>query len=105
MPPDATRSPKSRMFYVLILLFRKQWFSASNDGYRGETVKASVAIRAGYAVTCEELQMCCRERLAAYQYPRIIDIREELAKTDSGKMLRRELPLGAVSVRALVPIT
>lgn len=32
-----------------------------------------------------------RERMAAYKYPRSIEIMDELPKTTTGKMLRREL--------------
>jgi long-chain acyl-CoA synthetase len=61
------------------------------DAYRGETVKAVVSLKAGYAVSPEELIAFCKELLAAYKYPRVIEIRDELPKTVSGKILRREL--------------
>lgn len=61
------------------------------DEYRGETVKAFVVPRAGATVTPGELVVFARERLAAYKYPRIVEIVEELPKTASGKLLRREL--------------
>ena len=41
------------------------------DEYRGETVKAIVSLRAGKTVEPEELVSFCRERMAAYKYPRI----------------------------------
>ena len=40
------------------------------DEYRGETVKAFVSLQAGKTVTEEELIAFCKERLAAYKYPR-----------------------------------
>jgi len=40
------------------------------DPYRGETVKAYVSLKAGGAVTVEELAAHCKQRLAAYKYPR-----------------------------------
>jgi len=61
------------------------------DDYRGETVSAFVALRAGHDVAAEELVAHCRERLAAYKAPRRIEIRAELPKTPSGKILRRAL--------------
>jgi long-chain acyl-CoA synthetase len=61
------------------------------DGYRGETVKAVVSLRAGGAAGPAELIAFCKERMAAYKYPRIVEIVEELPKTASGKILRREL--------------
>lgn len=57
------------------------------DDYRGETVKAIVATRA--PVTEGEIMDFCRERLAAYKYPRIVEFVEEIPKTASGKFLRR----------------
>ncbi|HSO18691.1 MAG TPA: AMP-binding protein, partial [Desulfosarcina sp.] len=63
------------------------------DSYRGETVKAFVSLGDGFAdrVTTEELIRFCKERLAAYKYPRIVEIIDEVPKTTTGKMLRREL--------------
>ncbi|TVL90567.1 AMP-binding protein [Streptomyces sp. SAJ15] len=61
------------------------------DAYRGETVKAYVSLRPGASAEPGELTAYCRERLAAYKYPRAVDILPELPKTTSGKILRREL--------------
>ena len=61
------------------------------DDYRGETVKAFVSLRPGESVTADELIAYCRERMAAYKYPRQIEFVDELPKTASGKVLRREL--------------
>jgi long-chain acyl-CoA synthetase len=61
------------------------------DEYRGETVKAFVSLRPGRSVTPEELIAFCRERMAAYKYPRMVEVLDELPKTASGKLLRREL--------------
>jgi long-chain acyl-CoA synthetase len=61
------------------------------DDRRGETVKAYVSLRAGVAVTPEELVAHCRERMAAYKYPRHVELIDELPKTVTGKILRREL--------------
>jgi long-chain acyl-CoA synthetase len=61
------------------------------DAYRGETVKAYVSLRAGYSVTPDELIDYCRERLAAYKYPRQIAIVDTIPKTATGKILRRQL--------------
>ncbi len=61
------------------------------DAYRGETVAAFVALRPGQEATADELAAHCRERLAAYKAPRSIELRAELPKTTSGKILRREL--------------
>lgn len=61
------------------------------DAYRGETVQAYVSLRPGASVEPDELGVYCKERLAAYKYPREVQILTELPKTASGKILRREL--------------
>jgi long-chain acyl-CoA synthetase len=61
------------------------------DEYRGETVKAFVSLKPGESVTEDSLIAFCKERMAAYKYPRRIEFVEELPKTASGKILRREL--------------
>ena len=61
------------------------------DERRGETVRAFVSLRSGAQVTPEELIAHCKERMAAYKYPRQVDIIDELPKTVTGKILRREL--------------
>jgi long-chain acyl-CoA synthetase len=57
----------------------------------GEEVKAVVALRPGRHVTEAELVAWCRERLAAYKYPRHVEVREALPKGPTGKILKREL--------------
>ncbi|WP_031075500.1 AMP-binding protein [Streptomyces sp. NRRL S-118] len=61
------------------------------DAYRGETVKAYVSLRPGSSAGPDELAAYCAQRLAAYKYPREVEILPELPKTASGKILRREL--------------
>lgn len=63
------------------------------DPYRGETVKAFVALKADHVgkVTAEELIEFCKARMAAYKYPRMVEFLEEIPKTATGKFLRREL--------------
>ncbi|WP_406098434.1 class I adenylate-forming enzyme family protein [Streptomyces sp. NBC_01013] len=61
------------------------------DAYRGESVRAYVSLRPGSSVEPGELGAYCKERLAAYKYPREVEILTELPKTASGKILRREL--------------
>jgi long-chain acyl-CoA synthetase len=57
----------------------------------GEEVKAIVALAAGQSITAEELIAWCKERLAAYKYPRVIDFLDALPKGPTGKILKREL--------------
>ncbi|MDX6723551.1 MAG: long-chain acyl-CoA synthetase, partial [Solirubrobacteraceae bacterium] len=61
------------------------------DAYRGETVKAFVSLKDGASADEAELIAFCRERMAAYKYPRAIAFVDELPKTATGKILRREL--------------
>jgi len=63
------------------------------DAYRGETVKAFVALTDAYkdTVTPSDLIGFCKERMAAYKYPRMVEIIDEVPKTLTGKYLRRKL--------------
>jgi long-chain acyl-CoA synthetase len=63
------------------------------DEYRGETVKAFVAIFDDYQgkIEPQELIRFCRQRLAAYKYPRLVEIIDNVPKTLTGKFLRRQL--------------
>jgi long-chain acyl-CoA synthetase len=59
------------------------------DPYRGETVKAYVSLKAGALATADDIKAFARERMAAYKYPRIVEITDEIPKNASGKVLRR----------------
>jgi long-chain acyl-CoA synthetase len=61
------------------------------DPYRGETVKAFVVAKPGATVTADELTAFCRERLAVFKVPKLIEFRESLPKSAVGKILRRAL--------------
>jgi len=61
------------------------------DDYRGETVRAYVALKAGAETTPDELIAHCRELLAVYKSPRQVVVVDEIPKTLTGKALRREL--------------
>ncbi len=61
------------------------------DPKRGETVWAFVVPQEGQTVTAEELNAFCRENLAPYKVPRSYEFRDELPKTQVGKVLRRVL--------------
>lgn len=61
------------------------------DAKRGESVKAFVALKKGQSATPEELISFCKENLAAYKVPRAIEFRDELPKSQAGKILRRLL--------------
>ncbi|HEX3727960.1 MAG TPA: long-chain fatty acid--CoA ligase [Pirellulales bacterium] len=58
----------------------------------GEEVKAVVYLKPGSTATCGEIQAYCKERIAAFKYPRIVEIRSEpLPKGPSAKILKRQL--------------
>jgi long-chain acyl-CoA synthetase len=61
------------------------------DPHRGETVKAYVVLKPGETATAEEIIAFCRERLAAFKSPKLVEFRESLPKTIVGKILRRQL--------------
>jgi long-chain acyl-CoA synthetase len=57
----------------------------------GEEVKAVVALKAGQSATPDDITAWCKERLAAYKYPRIVEFVDALPKGPTGKILKREL--------------
>jgi len=61
------------------------------DPYRGETVKAVISLKHGHSVTPDEIMAFAKSQMAAYKYPRTVDIVDDLPKTPSGKILRRLL--------------
>ena len=61
------------------------------DEGHGEEIKAYVILKQGQYVSEDELIIWCRDCMAAYKYPRIIEIRETLPMTATGKILKREL--------------
>jgi long-chain acyl-CoA synthetase len=63
------------------------------DSYRGETVKAFIALKEDMqsAVTEKEIISFCKQRMAAYKYPRQVEFVLEIPKTLTGKFLRRHL--------------
>lgn len=61
------------------------------DPYRGQTVKAAIVLKEGQSATAEEIIEFCREYLARYKVPKLIDFRDSLPKSIIGKVLRRIL--------------
>ena len=54
-------------------------------------MKAVIALKAGQRAGAEEIIAFCKERLAAYKYPRSVVFVEALPKGPTGKILKREL--------------
>ncbi len=61
------------------------------DPYRGETLKAYIVLKEGENLTAEEVLKFCKENLAAYKVPKLVEFRDDLPKTLVGKILRRVL--------------
>ncbi len=57
----------------------------------GEAVVATVVVRDGATVQADELRAFCTERLARFKVPKAIGFADALPRTDTGKLLRREL--------------
>jgi long-chain acyl-CoA synthetase len=57
----------------------------------GEEVKAFVIRAEGATITETELVAWCKQNMAAYKYPRIVEFRDSFPMTASGKILKREL--------------
>ena len=70
------------------------------DSYRGETIKAVVSLKPGQTVTTDEIKAFARTQLAAYKYPRVVEIVDELPKTATGKIMRRMLKTAPDAVPA-----
>ena len=60
------------------------------DEKSGEAVKV-VIVRKDPSLTADQVKAHARENLTGYKHPRIVEFRDELPKTNVGKILRREL--------------
>jgi acyl-CoA synthetase (AMP-forming)/AMP-acid ligase II len=61
------------------------------DGIRGEVVKAVIVPKSGYDLTAQEIINFCRKRLASYKLPKIVEFRDSLPRTSSGKIAKAQL--------------
>jgi len=61
------------------------------DAYRGETVKAFVALKPGQALSADALTAYLADRLAAMEIPKVVEFRESLPKTAVGKISKKDL--------------
>ena len=64
------------------------------DPIRGQVVKATIVLEAGYAPSEEltkEIQVYVKRMTAPYKYPRVVEYVAELPKTTSGKIIRHKL--------------
>ena len=68
--------------------------TAAPDEVRGQVVKAVIVLTKGTEGTEElkkEIQSYVKKNTAPYKYPRIVEFRESLPKTTSGKIIRNKL--------------
>ena len=68
--------------------------SAAPDEVRGQVVKASIVLVKDFVGTDElkkQIQEYVKSRTAPYKYPRIVEFKESLPKTVSGKIIRKKL--------------
>ncbi len=68
--------------------------SAAPDPVRGQVVKASIVLVKGFKGTDElrkQIQDYVKSRTAPYKYPRIVEFKDSLPKTTSGKIIRKKL--------------
>lgn len=61
------------------------------DPRRGESVKACVVLESQDAATGEEIRQWCRENMAAYKVPRVVEICDTLPRSPTGKLMWRAL--------------
>jgi fatty-acyl-CoA synthase len=75
---------------------------AAPDDKRGETVKAVVVLKEAFrgTVSEEDIINWSHQHMAAYKSPRIVEFREALPKSASGKLLWREMQQAAMAQKA-----
>jgi long-chain acyl-CoA synthetase len=61
------------------------------DDKSGEAVKVFVVAKPGVNLTADDIREFCKKELTGYKLPKHIEFREELPKSNVGKILRREL--------------
>ena len=61
------------------------------DEKMGEEIKAYVVLKEGHKVSTDILMAYCKEHIAAYKYPRIIEFIDALPMSATGKILKKEL--------------
>ncbi|MDB5891640.1 MAG: long-chain fatty acid--CoA ligase [Polaromonas sp.] len=66
---------------------------STRDAYRGESVKAVVVLRATARgnTSAEDIISWCKDNMAAYKYPRVVEFVDALPKSGSGKVMWRTL--------------
>ena len=75
---------------------------ATHDNYRGESVKAVVVLRASHLgqVSEQDIMDWCREHMAVYKIPRMVQFVHALPKSGAGKVMWRALQEAETSPQA-----
>ena len=60
------------------------------DGAAGEAPKAFI-VKSDPALTTEAVRAYCRQHLTGYKVPKFVEFREDLPKSNVGKILRKDL--------------
>ena len=66
-------------------------FTIFSENLKGEIAKAYIVLKEGEDATEDEIIAFCREELAAYKCPRKVQFVNDVPKTSTGKIMRREL--------------
>ncbi len=61
------------------------------DAHLGQTVKAFVSLKPGAQATPKEIITFCKGRMLRHQYPRQVEIVDDLPKSETGEILRGAL--------------
>jgi long-chain acyl-CoA synthetase len=61
------------------------------DAYLGQTIKAFVSLKPEAQATPKEIIAFCKARMPRHQYPRQVEIVDELPKSEMGEILRYKL--------------
>ena len=61
------------------------------DAYLGQAIKAFVSLKPGASATPKEIIAFCKERMLRHQYPRQVEIVDDIPKSETGEILRGEL--------------
>lgn len=61
------------------------------DAKSGEAVKAFIKVKEGQTCTQEEILAFCKENMAGYKRPKLVEFRDEIPTSNVGKVLRRVL--------------
>ena len=61
------------------------------DAYLGQAIKAFVTLKPGASATPKEIIAFCKERMPRHQYPRQVEIVDDIPKSEIGEILRGAL--------------